>query len=192
MDAIEACALIVTQELHAEFGADIGHLAMQMMGPTEAQNLRAFQILDAKFGAHGQRMVGRCDEEQSLAKQGLDLKVTALNRQRSEQHVKRAARKRERLLFRNALPDMKPEIGLLAVKRSDDGGHQIGSQGGRHSEAERAHEMLAGPPREVANILHLNHQTSSPRGDLASDRGQLRPGGFSFDQGDSEPILQRS
>jgi len=67
----------------------------------------------------------------------------------------------------------------------------IGSRRWRHSETGGPREIFAGPPRKIANVLHLNHQTPSPRSDLASDRGQLRPRGSSFDQNNPESILQR-
>ena len=86
---------------------------------------------------------------------------------------------------------MKPEVRLFAVKRGNDRRHQIRPQRGRHSETECPREIFAGPPRKISNVLHLNHQTPSPRSDLASDRGQLRPRGSSFDQNNPESILQR-
>ena len=92
MDAIQACALVVSQQVHAEFGADCSHLVMEVVVPGDAENLRTFQVRQAKLRAHGKRMIGRCNQKQSLAKQGFYFKIAALDRQRPEQHVKRAAR----------------------------------------------------------------------------------------------------
>lgn len=123
MNAIEAGAFIVAQQLHAELGADARDLAMEVMTPVEAQDLRAAQMVDMQVWNFRQWMVGGGDQKQAFAKQRLYCESATFDGQGTEQHVERTAGELKRLLFRNTLLDMQPQIGLLAMQRSNNRRH---------------------------------------------------------------------